>query len=65
MMLLRFLAVTGAICLNAWAVALPNTSDSHAIRLPCAPCSFADLNCSQDNKRNAYLVCQPQHCHSY
>lgn len=63
-MLLRFLAVTGAICLNSWAVALPNTPDSHAIRLPCAPCSFADLTCSQDNKPNAYLVRQPQPLHS-
>lgn len=56
-MLLRFLAVT-AMCLGASA--LPNTPDSHVIRLPCAPCSFADLTCSQDKKPNAYLVRKPR-----
>ncbi|PYI00089.1 hypothetical protein BO71DRAFT_367647 [Aspergillus ellipticus CBS 707.79] len=52
-MLLRFLSVTGALCINSCAAAaVPSpqfraTAHSHQINLPAVPCAFSDSSCSE------------------
>lgn len=63
-MLLRFLSLIYLGACTALATqprndTLAHRSDVNRIRLPCAPCAFADTTCSQDRKPNAYLVCLP------
>ncbi|KAL4895356.1 hypothetical protein BDV59DRAFT_200018 [Aspergillus ambiguus] len=71
-MLLRFLSVTGALCLGSCAAfslpqnsdidVVPQPSNSHIfshfrqIKVPCAECSFADASCSSDILSTTYLT---------
>lgn len=64
-MLLPFLSILYLGVCNALATQPRNhtfahRSDVNQIRLPCAPCAFADTACSQDRKPNAYLVYIPR-----
>ena len=65
-MLLRFLSVLYLGACTALATqpqndSLAHRSDINEIRLPCAPCAFADPTCSRDRKPNAFLVYSMPH----